>query len=130
MDELLKKSGYSDKAIEYYTKKVNVGSIKNPSVSLAYTGHCGDTMKIYLKIDSEIITDAKFEAIGCAGAFSAGSALMGMIKGQKILFAKNITEDDIIEHLGGVPSAKKDCVCLVRRTLEKTIQLFLDNKKV
>ena len=130
MNELLKKSGYSDKAIEYYTKKVNVGSIENSSVSLAYTGHCGDTMKIYLKIDSEIITDAKFEAIGCAGAFSAGSALMEMIKGQKILFAKNITEDDIIEHLGGVPSAKKDCVCLVRRTLEKTIQLFLDNKKI
>ena len=130
MDELLKKSGYSDKAIEYFTKKVNVGSIEKPSVSLSYTGHCGDTMKIYLKIDSEIITDAKFEAIGCAGAFSAGSALMEMIKGQKILFAKNITEDDIIKHLGGVPSAKKDCVCLVRRTLEKTIQLFLDKKKV
>ena len=130
MDELLKKSGYSDKAIEYYTKKVNVGSIENPSVSLSFTGHCGDTMKIDLKIDSEIITDAKFEAIGCAGAFSAGSALMEMIKGQKIVFAKNITEDDIIEHLGGVPSAKKDCVCLVRRTLEKTIRLFLDNKKV
>ena len=130
MDELLKKSGYSEKAIEYFTKKVNVGSIENPSVSLSYTGHCGDTMKIYLKIDSEIITDAKFEAIGCAGAFSAGSALMIMIIGQKILFAKNITEDDIIKHLGGIPSAKTDCVCLVRRTLEKTIQLFLDNNKV
>lgn len=130
MDELLKKSGYSDKAIEYYTKKINVGSIENPSVSLSYTGHCGDTMKIYLKIDSEIITDAKFEAIGCAGAFSAGSALMTMIIGQKILFAKNITEDDIVKHLGGIPSAKTDCVCLVRRTLEKTIQLFLDNNKV
>ncbi len=55
---------------------------------------------------------------------------MEMIKGQKILFAKNIIEDDIIEHLGGMPSAKTDCVCLVKRTLEKTIQLFLDNKKI
>ncbi|MCK5029653.1 MAG: iron-sulfur cluster assembly scaffold protein, partial [Bacteroidales bacterium] len=64
------------------------------------------------------------------GAFSAGSALMIMIIGQKILFAKNITEDDIIKHLGGIPSAKTDCVCLVRRTLEKTIELFLDNNKV
>lgn len=130
MDELLKKSGYSDKAIEYYTKKVNVGSFKNPSVSLSYTGHCGDTMKIYLKIDSDIIVDAKFEAIGCAGAFSAGSALMEMIKGKELSVAKRITEDDIIEHLGGIPSAKTDCVCLVKRTLEKTIRLFLDNKKV
>lgn len=124
MDELLKKSGYSDKAIEYYTKKVNVGCIENPSVSLSYTGHCGDTMKIYLKIDSEIITDAKFEAIGCAGAFSAGSALMKMIKEKELSVVQKITEGDIIEHLGGVPLTKTDCVCLAKRTLEKTIELF------
>ncbi|MFC2151047.1 iron-sulfur cluster assembly scaffold protein [Bacteroidota bacterium] len=130
MNELLKKSGYSDKAIEYYKKKLNVGSIENPSVSSSYTGHCGDTMKIYLKIDSEIITEAKFEAIGCAGAFSAGSALMEMIKNKTLSFAKVITEGDIIEHLGGVPLTKTDCVCLARRTLEKTIQLFLDNNSL
>jgi len=124
MEELLKKSGYSDKAIEYYTKKVNVGYMKNPSISFSYTGHCGDTMIIYLKIDSDIIVDAKFEATGCAGAFSAGSALMEMIKGKSVFAAKNITEDDIIEHLGGIPSSKTDCACLARRTLEKTIKLF------
>ena len=127
-DELLKKSGYSDKAIYYYTNKVNVGNIKNPSVSFSYTGHCGDTMKVYLKIDANIIVDAKFEAIGCAGAFSAGSALMEMIKAEKLQEALKISEEDIIKHLGGIPETKSDCVCLARRTLEKTIQLFLDKK--
>jgi len=72
--ELLEKSGYSSKAIEYYLKKVNVGRIESPSVHVAYMGPCGDTMRIYLKIESNIIKDANFQAIGCAGAFSSGSA--------------------------------------------------------
>ena len=74
MDDLLKKSGYSKKAIEYFVEKVNVGKIIDPSVVMTYTGQCGDTMKLYLKIEDEIIKDVKFEAIGCAGAFSACSA--------------------------------------------------------
>ena len=124
MKELLRRAGYSDKAIEYYINKVNVGKIKNPSISFSYTGDCGDTMVIYLEIDSDIITNAKFEAIGCAGAFSAGSALMEMIKGENIFVAKNITEEEINEHLGVVPITKTDCLSLVRRALEKTIELF------
>ena len=77
---LLEKSGYSSKAIEYYLKKVNVGRIEKPSVHLAYTGPCGDSMEVYLKIESDVIKCAKFQAIGCAAAFSAGSALMEMVK--------------------------------------------------
>ena len=124
MEKLLKKSGYSDKAIEYYINKVNVGKIENPTISFSYTGDCGDTMVIYLEIDSDIIINAKFEAIGCAGAFSAGSALMEMIKGENVFVAKKITEEEINKHLGTLPITKTDCLCLVRRTLEKTIELF------
>jgi nitrogen fixation NifU-like protein len=64
--ELLEKSGYSSKAIEYYLNKVNVGRVENPSVHLAYTGPCGDTMEVYLRIESNVIKDARFQAIGCA----------------------------------------------------------------
>ena len=128
MVELLKESGFSDKAIDYYTRKVNVGILSNPSISFSYTGHCGDTMIIYLQIDSNIIIDAKFGVIGCAGAFSAGSALIEIIKGKNILTAKNITEEDIIEHLGGVPSTKIDCVYLARKAFEQTLELFKEKK--
>ena len=129
MVELLKESGFSDKAIDYYARKVNVGIIKDPSISFSYTGHCGDTMIIYLKIDSNIIVDAKFEVIGCVGAFSAGSALIEIIKGQNILTAKNITEEDIIEHLNGMPSSKIDCVCLAITTLEKTFKMYTEKNE-
>jgi nitrogen fixation NifU-like protein len=124
MEDLLRKSGYSTKAIEYYTGKVHVGWIRNPSVELAFTGPCGDTLKIYLNIDSELIKDAKFEAVGCAGAFSAGSALMEMIRGKSISEAESIRTEEIIEHLGGVPENKKDCVLLTKTTLDKTLQLY------
>src|SRR4030043_440023 len=92
--ELLKKSGYSDKAIEYYTKKLNVGEIKEPSTFFGYTGPCGDTMEFYLDIESGIIKDAKFQAIGCAGSYASGSALAEMIKGKTLEEAKSITVDD------------------------------------
>ena len=126
MENLLKESGYSQKAIEYYLGKVNVGIVEDPSVEVSYTGECGDSMRLSLKIDDEmIIQDAKFKAIGCAGAFSASSALTEMIKGKSVIQARKIREDDIIEHLGGVPAHKTDCIRLARRSFEKTIQKYL-----
>jgi len=129
MIELLKESDFSDIAINYYINKVNVGVLEGASIFFSYTGHCGDTMIIYLKIDSDIIVDAKFEAIGCAGAFSAGSALMELIKGISISAAKSLNEDDISKHLRGIPISKMDCASLAIRTLSKTIDLYIEKIK-
>ncbi len=126
--KLLKKSGYSSKAIEYYLNKVNVGRIENPSVHLAYTGPCGDTVEVYLKIESNVIRDAKFQAIGCVGAFSSGSALMEMVNGKTLEEVEKITEEDVINFLGGLPKPKIHCTCLVKRTLQKAIEKYRDSK--
>jgi len=125
--ELLKKSGYSDKAIEYYSNKVNVGRIENPSVTFAYTGPCGDTMEMYLTINSNRIKAAKFQAIGCAGAFSAGSALMGMVKGKTLEAAEKIDEQEIISFLGEFLAQKFHCACLAKRTLRKAIEKYRES---
>jgi len=121
---LLEKSGYSSKAIEYYLKKVNVGRVENSSVHLAYTGPCDDTMEVYLKIESDVIKEAKFQAVGCAGAFSAGSALMEMVKEKRLEEAEKITEEDIIDFLGGIPKQKIHCACLAKRTLRNAIEKY------
>ncbi len=126
--KLLEKSGYSSKAIEYYLNKVNVGRIENASVHLAYTGICGDTVEIYLKIESNAIKDAKFQAIGCVGAFSSASALMEMVNGKTLEEAEKITEEDVINFLGGLPKPKIRCTCLVKRTLQKAIEKYRDAK--
>lgn len=119
--ELLKCSGYSTKAIEYYLNKVNVGVIETPSVHSAYTGPCGDTLEVYLKIKSNVIEDAKFQAIGCAGAFSSGSALMEMVRGKTLEEAKKMTQEDIINFLGGLPKQKLQCTCLAKRALQMAL---------
>ena len=126
--ELLEKSGYSDKAIKYYTEKVNVGEIKDPSVRFAYTGPCGDTMEVFLRIESNIIKDAKFMAIGCAGAFASGSALMGMIKGKTLEEAEKTDEEDIMNHLGSIPKQKIHCACLAKRTLRQAIGQYRESR--
>jgi len=126
--KLLEKSGYSEKAIEYYLKKVNVGSIGNPSAREAYTGPCGDTLEVYLDIESNVIKDAKFQAIGCAGAFASGSALMELINGKALDEAEKITEGDLIGYLGGIPKQKFHCTCLVRRALKVAIEKYRRNR--
>ncbi|MCK4464774.1 MAG: iron-sulfur cluster assembly scaffold protein [Bacteroidales bacterium] len=121
---LMIKSGYSDKAIDYYLQKINVGELKDPSIKVIYTGPCGDTMEIFLAISSNVIEDAKFQAIGCAGAFVSGSALMKMIKGKTLEQSKKINEIDVIDDLGGIPQAKIHCACLAVRTLRMAIEKF------
>jgi len=128
--ELLKLAGYSDKAIELFMKKVNVGKISNPDVSTTYTGICGDTMKIFLKVENGKIKDAKFQAIGCAGSFAAGSALTEMIKDKSLEEAEKITEKDIIGFLGKIPEQKLHCAHLAKKTLEKAINDYREKAKI
>jgi NifU-like protein involved in Fe-S cluster formation len=122
--ELMRRSGYSAKAIEYYLNKKNVGVIETPSVHAAYTGPCGDTLEVYLAVESDVITDAKFQAIGCAGAFSSGSAMMEIIKGKTVEEAREVTEGDIIDFLGGLPQQKFHCTCLANRTLQMALRKY------
>jgi len=122
MQDLLKESGYSEKAIEYYLNKVNVGEISEPDAHAIYTGPCGDTMEIFLNVEDGVIKEAKFQAIGCAGAFSSGSALTEMIIGMTLEEAEKIDEEKIIDYLGGIPAQKVHCTCLSKRTLQKAIK--------
>lgn len=123
--KLLKDAGYSAKAIELYMKKVNVGVIENPDVSLAYTGPCGDTMKLCLKISNDtVIEDAKFQYLGCPAAASSGSAITRIVKGKTLEEAKKITEQDILHELGGLPEAKLHCPKLAVITLQKAITTY------
>lgn len=123
--ELLKEAGYSEKVIELYRNKVDVGVIDKPDASLAYTGPCGDTMKIYLRINDEgVVEDAKFQYLGCPGAASSGSSITKIVKGKRLEEAKRITEQDILKDLGGLPESKLHCPRLAVTTLQKAIAKY------
>lgn len=81
-------------------------------------------MEMYIKIEAELIKDAKFQAVGCAGSFSSGSALIELIKGKTLEEAERVTEKDMIAHLGGIPEPKVHCACLAKRTLQMAIEKY------
>lgn len=127
--KLLQDAGYSEKVIELYRNKVNVGVIKNPDVNLAYTGPCGDTLKLYLKINNGVIEDAKFQCMGCIGATSSGSAITKIVKGKTLEDARKITEQDILQELGGLPASKLDCTKLAVATLQNAIAKYGERER-
>lgn len=123
--KLLEDEGFSPRAIEYYLKQVNVAKIKNPSASFVFTGPCGDTVEIYLKIKSRVIKNAKFLTTGCSASFVSGSALTELLKGKTLEQAEKIEGEDILDHLGGsFPAQKIHCVYLVRKVLEEAIKQY------
>lgn len=132
MDEkritLLQAMGYPDKAIKYILNKTNVGEISQPSVSAKNQGTCGDIMILHLLIQKEIIKDAKYDYIGCAGLQAAASALTEMIKGLHLKEAAKIQAQDVLNFLGGLPQQKHECALLASNTLKKALEEYQGNK--
>ena len=124
--ELLRKAGYSDKAIDYYLRKLNVGVIEGAEAVDSYTGLCGDSMRVYLKVEGGVIRDAKFQAIGCAGAFASGSALTEMVKGKTLKEAEKIREHDVVKDLEELPGPKLHCARLAVDALRKSIESYVE----
>lgn len=121
---LLEESGYSDKAITYFLQRTNVGMMHDSDAQATYTGSCGDTMEIFLKIHSQRISDATFLAIGCAGSHTAASALTEIIKGKTLNEAEQVNVKDILRHLGKIPQQKIHCTCLAIRALRQAIDEY------
>ena len=119
---LLKESGYPERAIELYVNKVNMGALQNPDVVTTYLGPCGDIIELYLKIDkADVIKDGRFYYLGCPGSAASASAMIELVKGKTINEAKKITENDVLNALGGLPKTKLDCPKLAITTLRKAI---------
>lgn len=104
---------YSEKVIQHFQKPHNQGSLANPS-AVGQVGNpvCGDIMKIYLKIDGQVIKDVKFETLGCAAAIAVSSALTDLVKGKTLDEAYQITKDEVVDDLGGLPAPKVHCSML------------------
>jgi nitrogen fixation NifU-like protein len=123
--ELMRKCGYSEKVIDYFKNKVNMGRMENADWVSEHTGSCGDTLQIYLKINNGVIEDVKFLYVGCPGVGASASAMTNMVKNKTIEEAKKITEKDVLENLGGLPESKLDCVKLTVTAMRRTIAEYM-----
>ncbi len=114
---------YNEKVMEAFKNPKNVGEIENPSgVGTVGNASCGDIMQISLKIENDIIVDAKFKTFGCAAAIATSSTATDMIIGMTVEEALKVTNKKVVECLGGLPSQKIHCSVLAEEAIKKAIE--------
>lgn len=114
---------YNEKVMEAFKNPKNVGEIENPSgIGTVGNASCGDIMQISLKIENDIIVDAKFKTFGCAAAIATSSTATDMIIGMTVEDALKVTNKKVIEYLGGLPSQKIHCSVLAEEAIKKAIE--------
>jgi len=127
MDDMRKV--YSKEVIELFLHPKNVGEIKDAEGYGKFTGPCGDTMEIFLKIKDDRIYDAKFMIDGCGTTLACGSMVTSLSKGKTVPEAMHITSKDILNKLGGLPEENVHCSVLAANSLKKAIRNYLAEGK-
>ncbi len=117
---------YSEKVMDHFRNPRNVGVIEDADgVGEVGNAKCGDIMKMYLKIEDDMIKDVKFETFGCGSAIASSSMATELIKGKPVADAMNLTNEAVAEALDGLPGYKMHCSLLA----EQAIHAALDDYK-
>lgn len=122
---------YSEKVMDHFRNPRNVGIIEDAD-GVGEVGNpvCGDIMKIYLKIENNIISDVKFETFGCGSAIASSSMATEMIKGQSIDQAMELTNRAVTEALDGLPAHKIHCSVLAEEAIKSAIKNYYDKNGI
>ncbi|MBQ9167861.1 MAG: Fe-S cluster assembly scaffold protein NifU [Oscillospiraceae bacterium] len=122
---------YSEKVMDHFTHPRNVGVIENADgVGEVGNAKCGDIMKIYLKIENDIIEDVKFETFGCGSAIASSSMATEMIMGKSIYDAMDLTNKAVAEALDGLPAHKMHCSVLAEEAIKNALKDYFDKNNI
>lgn len=121
---------YSTKMMDYFQNPRNVGEIPDADgVGTVGNPVCGDIMRLYIKVDKGIITEAKFKTFGCGAAIATSSMVTEMVKGKPLVEALKISNKAVAEALGGLPPIKMHCSVLAEQALRAAIDDYLAKNK-
>ena len=122
---------YSEKVMDHFLNPRNVGVIEDADgVGEVGNAKCGDIMKIYLKIDNDVISDVKFETFGCGSAIASSSMATEMIKGKPLSEALGLTNKAVTEALDGLPAHKIHCSVLAEEAIKSAVKDYYDKNGI
>ena len=122
---------YSEKVMDHFTNPRNVGTLENADgIGEVGNAKCGDIMKIFLKIDDDVITDVKFSTFGCGSAIASSSMATEMIKGKPLSQALELTNKAVVEALDGLPAHKLHCSVLAEEAVKAAVKDYYDKNGI
>jgi len=120
---------YSETVIDHAMAPRNLGVMQDADGFARVTGPCGDTMEIWLKVNSDVIANATFMTDGCGTSIASGSMVTEIAKGKSIIEAQKTTQSDVLDALGGLPDESKHCALLAANTLKSAIRDYIATKR-
>ena len=120
---------YSEKVMDHFRNPRNVGVIEDANaIGEVGNAKCGDIMKMYLKIEDDIVQDVKFETFGCGSAIASSSMATEMIKGKPVSEVEKLTNKAVAEALDGLPDYKMHCSVLAEEAIKSALEDYRKNK--
>ena len=122
---------YSEKVMDHFRNPRNVGYMENADgVGEVGNAKCGDIMKIYLKIEDDVISDVSFETFGCGSAIAASSMATELIKGKPVSDALALSNKAVVEALDGLPAHKLHCSVLAEEAIKSALQDYYEKNGI
>jgi nitrogen fixation NifU-like protein len=122
---------YNEKVMDHFMNPRNVGEIDGASgVGTMGSARCGDIVRVFLQIEGDVIQDAKFKTFGCSAAIASSSMATEMIKGKTITEALAITNNTVVEALGGLPEAKVHCSCMAEESIRAALWDYAEKNNI
>ena len=121
---------YTEQVMDHFMNPRNVGEIENASgIGEVGNAKCGDIMKIFIKVENDVIVDVKFKTYGCGAAIATSSKATEMVMGKTIDEALALTNQMVMDALGGLPAAKVHCSVLAEEALQSAIADYKAKKE-
>ncbi len=122
---------YSEKVMDHFANPRNVGEIEDADgIGEVGNAKCGDIMKMYIKVDNDVITDVKFKTFGCGAAIATSSMATELIKGKSINDALKLTNKAVMEALDGLPPVKVHCSVLAEQAIKAAVSDYYKKRGV